>query len=97
MLLLILVPPLPLRGLIDLAGTLAITAGVVFIIYGVFSLGKVSSRRRLADRLAWAVCVYAITPCSGSAELPYHYVNRSSCTTTVASHCNTAPSGALPS
>lgn len=39
-LLLILVPPMSLKGLIDLLGTLLITAGLVFIAYGLFTLGR---------------------------------------------------------
>lgn len=51
-LLLIIVPPLPLKGLIDLAGILAITAGLVFIMYGVFSLGRVSGACRVTMYIA---------------------------------------------
>lgn len=38
--LLVVFPPIPLRGLVDMVGTLAVTAGVVFMIYGLFSLGR---------------------------------------------------------
>lgn len=39
-LVLVLLPPIPLTGLVDFLGTLAITAGIVFILYGILSLGR---------------------------------------------------------
>jgi hypothetical protein len=56
--LLVLAPPLPLQGLIDLLGVLAITAGAVFIAYALLSLGKVgaaSTRPRLGGANVRAV------------------------------------------
>mmetsp|Transcript_29670 Transcript_29670/g.54408 ORF Transcript_29670/g.54408 Transcript_29670/m.54408 type:complete len:254 (-) Transcript_29670:216-977(-) len=38
--LLILLPPLKIRGALELFGTLSITTGVVFTLYGLFSLSK---------------------------------------------------------
>jgi hypothetical protein len=37
---LILFPPIPLQGLVDLLGTLSMAAGVVFAIYALLSLGR---------------------------------------------------------
>jgi hypothetical protein len=53
-LLLILAPPMQLKGLIDLVGTLAITAGIVFMGYALFSLGKVRRLPGAPTGAAWA-------------------------------------------
>lgn len=38
--LLVIFPPVPLYGLIDLVGTLSLTTGLVFLAYSLFSLGR---------------------------------------------------------